>query len=82
MTDIWVSLGSAFIGAIASIIVCLINNNKQAALFRYRIEQLENQVKKHNNTIERTYNLERRTDILDERDKEIERRLVILEKKG
>lgn len=81
MTDIWVSLGGAFIGAITSIIVCLINNNKQAALFRYRIEQLENQVKKHNNTIERTYNLERRTDILDEHDKEIERRLELLEKK-
>lgn len=45
----------ALIGAIASIIVCIINNNKQNALMRYRIEQLENKVDKHNSIVERMY---------------------------
>ena len=79
MTDILISLGAAFIGAIASIIVCIINNNKQNALFRYRLEELEKQVNKHNNMIERTYNLEKRADISDEKDRETERRLTALE---
>ena len=40
----------------------------------YRIEQLEKRVDKHNNVIERVYNLERQNAIQDERIAEIERR--------
>lgn len=45
----------AVIGAVASIIVCIINNNKQNALMMYRLEQLESKVDKHNSVIERMY---------------------------
>lgn len=43
-------------------------------LMSYRIEQLEKRVDKHNNVIERVYNLERQNAIQDERIAEIERR--------
>ena len=34
------------------------SNRKSSALFAYRLEKLEAEVKKHNEVIERTYNLE------------------------
>lgn len=43
-------------------------------LISYRIEQLERKVEKHNNLIERMYNIERITAVLSERVDEIERR--------
>ena len=43
-------------------------------LTSYRIEQLEKRVDKHNNLIERVYDLERKDAIQDERISEIERR--------
>ena len=45
-------------------------------LTSYRIEQLEKRVDKHNNLIERVYDLERKDAIQDERIPEIERRSV------
>ncbi len=35
------------------------SNRKSSALFAYRLERLEAEVKKHNEVIERTYNLEK-----------------------
>ena len=57
----------AAIGAISSIIVCIINNNKQNALMFYRLEQLEKKVEKHNNLVERTYALEEKTALQEEK---------------
>ena len=54
-------------------------NRRSAALVVYRLEQLERKVDKHNNLIERTYALEKRADIFDERGRELERRLSALE---
>lgn len=63
MSEIYIALiglvGSA-IGAAAGILL----NTK---LIVYRIEQLEKKVDKHNSTIERTYALEKKVDVLDER---------------
>ena len=59
--------GGALVGAITSIIVCVINNNKQNALILYRLEQLERKQDKHNNLIERTYRLEETAAIHDEK---------------
>jgi len=42
-------------------------NNKNQALVAYRLEQLEKKVDKHNTLIERTYALERRVDVLEEK---------------
>ena len=56
-----------------------IANRKSTALIAYRIEQLEKKVDLHNQVIERTYKLERRVDVIDERDKDQDRRIEALE---
>lgn len=63
MSEVYIALiglvGSA-IGAAAGIIL----NTK---LIVYRIEQLEKKVDKHNNTIERTYELEKKCEVMEEK---------------
>jgi len=56
------------------------SNKKSAALMAYRLEQLEKKVDKHNQVIDRTYSLEARAKVLEEKDQEHERRLSALEK--
>ena len=51
--------GSAF-GSLVGVVV-------SSKLTTYRIEQLEKKVEKHNNLVERTYDLERREDLLEAR---------------
>lgn len=82
---------ASLISAGAAIIVCMINNHfqsiKQAkahndniVLISYRLEQLEAKVDKHNNLIDRTYELERRADVLEEKQKTANHRIDVLEK--
>lgn len=52
---------------------------KSAALISYRLEQLEKKVDKHNSVVERTYNLEKRCDIQDEKMKVANHRIEDLE---
>lgn len=40
---------------------------KSSALIAYRLEELEDKVHKHNNLIERTYDLERRCGLFEEK---------------
>lgn len=54
-------------------------NRKSSALIAYRLEQLEERVNKHNNLIERTYALEEKTDLLEERVKVANHRISDLE---
>ena len=54
-------------------------NRKSSALIAYRIQQLELKVDKHNSVIERTYALEKQAGLLDERNRELERRVSALE---
>ena len=42
-------------------------NRRSSALIAYRIQQLELKVDKHNSVIERTYALEKQTELLEER---------------
>lgn len=42
-------------------------NSKNQALIAYRLEQLEKKVDKHNSAVERTYELERKMDVLEEK---------------
>ena len=69
---------SALIAAGSAIIVCLIQSNvqhqKQQAqidaainLIKYKIDQLKEQVEKHNKLIERTYKLEESVALHDEK---------------
>lgn len=55
-----IGAGGSAIGAVVGIVV----NTK---LITYRIEQLECKVNKHNNLIERTYEIEKKVDVLEER---------------
>lgn len=63
-------LSSGFSGVLA-IVVCLINNryqnSKTLALLDLRLGTLEDKVDKHNNMIERVYDLERKTDVQEEK---------------
>jgi len=45
----------------------------------YRIEQLEKKVEKHNSVIERTYNLEKKDEVYEEKFKVINHRINDLE---
>lgn len=40
-------------------------NSESQALIAYRLEQLEKKVDKHNSAVERTYELERKMDVLE-----------------
>jgi len=56
------------------------SQRKSAALIAYRLEQLEKKVDKHNSVIERTYQLEKRADVMDEKIKVANHRIEDLEK--
>ena len=69
---------ASLISAGAAIIVCMVNNHftmkrtekaqqDNIVLISYRLEQLEHKVDKHNTLIERTYELERKTAVLEEK---------------
>ncbi len=88
----WATIGAALISAAAAITVCIINTNanhkkllseleKRDEMQMYRIEQLEKKVDKHNNLVERTYELEKRTDVQEEKIRVANHRIDDLEKK-
>ena len=81
----------SLIAAGAAILVCLLNNwymdkrrNEQSAatiaVITEKIDSLTRQVEKHNQVIERVYELEAGADVLDERIKVANHRLDDLEK--
>lgn len=90
------SIISAMIAAFVTLIVCLINNHYQQkaaskkhdetiALIEYRLDELTKHVEKHNNVIERTYQLEKQQSVTDEKLRVANRMiedLENLEKKG
>ena len=53
---------------------------KSTALIAYRIEKLEEKVSKHNNLVERTYKLEEKCTLQDEKIKVANNRIEDLEK--
>lgn len=66
----------AFLGTISG---AYFANRKSGALIAYRLEQLEGKVNKHNNLVERTYKLEERCTVQDEKIKVANRRISDLE---
>lgn len=58
----------------------LLAQRKMTALIAYRIEQLEKKVDKHNSVIERTFKLEERCEVFDEKMKVANHRIDDLEK--
>ena len=74
---------SACISAGATLLVCLITNRVQQgrtrALLEYKLDELTKRVDKHNNIIERTYNLEEQSILLEEKIKVANHRIADLE---
>lgn len=62
----------ALLALIGNVLVSWISNRKSTALITYRIDQLESKVNKHNNVIERTYELEKHMAIVEKQIEEIE----------
>lgn len=56
------------------------SQKKTTALVVYRLEQLEKKVDKHNQVIERTFQLEKRCDLFDEKIKVANHRIEDLER--
>lgn len=72
---------SACISAGATLIICLIQQNKTRALMEYKLDELTKRVDKHNNTVERTYRLEEQVTLQEEKMKVANHRIEDLERK-
>ena len=81
----------SLLSAAATLLVCLINNHYQQielekkhsetiTLIEYKLDELTKKVEKHNQLIERTYELEKRADVADEKLKVANHRIDDLEK--
>ena len=67
--DIIIALIGGLCVAIPNIIATIITNKNQADVIKYRIDELDEKVKKHNNLIERMYSVEARVTALEEKNK-------------
>ena len=54
----------ALIASIPSVIATIVSNSKAQALMEFKIKQLDEKVEKHNNLVERTYQLEEDVKVL------------------
>lgn len=70
----------AVITGILTLIGVLISNGRSDAIQTERIEQLREEVKKHNQVIERVYQLETKTEVHESEFKRVNHRLDDLEK--
>ena len=61
-------IGGLFV-AIPSLVATIVLNNKTQAVLEYKVDQLDKKVHEHNNLIDRTYKLENRVSILEEKHK-------------
>lgn len=64
----------AVITVIGVIISNYFSNNSTRKLILYRIDQLEHQVNKHNNLIDRVYKLENRENIIETKVERLEKK--------
>lgn len=69
ITQIIVALISGLCVAIPSIIATISANNKNNDLVIFRINELDEKVKQHNNLVERMYKIEGRVSILENQKK-------------
>lgn len=66
------SIVVAVLSLIGTLVGSYISGNKTLVLLDYRIRSLEEKVNKHNQVIERTYELEKKTAIHDEQIEELQ----------
>lgn len=69
----------ALLGFLGTLCGAYIANKKSSALIAYRLEQLEKKVNQHNQVIERTYQLEKHAEVVDEQIKVANHRIGDLE---
>lgn len=74
-----VALITGGLGLVGTFCGSYFSNRKNAAVLAYRMEQLEQRVQAHNNLIERTYRLEERTELQEEKIKVANHRIGDLE---
>lgn len=67
MNEIVTVLGAPLISAGAAIVVSAIQNRKTVNLIEYKLEELTKRVEKHNSVIERTYKLESKVAVVEQR---------------
>ena len=67
MNEIVTVLGAPLISAGAAIVVSAIQNRKTVNLIEYKLEELTKKVEKHNSVIERTYKLESKVAVVEQR---------------
>ena len=72
----------ALVSLIGTVTGAYLANRRSAAILAYRLEQLEEKVDKHNCVIERTYELEKRADVFEEKIKVANKRILDLEKEN
>lgn len=73
MADLVSVLGAPLISAGAAIVVSAIQNRKTVNLIEYKLEELTKKVEKHNNVIERTFQLEGDVKVLETRINDMEK---------
>ena len=71
----------AGLSLVGTLIGSFLAQRKSTALIAYRLEQLEKKVQAHNNLVERTYHLEERMEVHEERIKVANHRLDDLERR-
>lgn len=57
----------AALSLVGTLVGVYLANRKSTALIAYRLEELEEKVNKHNNLVERTYKLEQRMEVIEEK---------------
>ena len=67
MTEAWATASVGLLSFIGTLIGAYWSNKKSQALIAYRLEQLEIKVDKHNHVIERTFQLEERMAVNEEK---------------
>jgi type VI protein secretion system component VasK len=75
-----VAIAVAAISLVGNLVGSFLAHRKSTALISYRLEQLEKKVDKHNSVIERTYQLEKRCEVIEEKIKVANHRIEDLEK--
>lgn len=67
MTEAWATVSVGLLSLFGTLLGSYWSNRKGQALIAYRLEQLEEKVNKHNNLIERTYQLEEGAAVMAEK---------------
>ena len=82
METMWATIGADLISAAAAMLVSVIQHRKSTALIEYKVEELKKEVEKHNNLVERTFELEKDVEVIRNDIKVANHRIDDLEKKG